>query len=116
MKQLFHLQTIKLLAAFFTLVLSVSGTLVHAQEELKSEMLSLDLAQEQVMDLDQERDRLAGEIRKVEAEIAKLDKKLADRQFLAKAPPEVVETQKERRAKEAQLREKLTAAMARLAG
>lgn len=53
MKQLFHLQTIKLLAAFFTLVLSVSGTLVHAQEQLKSEMLSLDLAQEQVMDLDQ---------------------------------------------------------------
>ena len=70
----------------------------------------------EVMDLDQERSRLAGEIRKVETEIATLDKKLANRQFLAKAPPEVVETQKERRAKGVRLREKLTAAMARLAG
>jgi valyl-tRNA synthetase len=70
----------------------------------------------EVIDLDQERARLQREMEKAEGEIAKIDKKLANRQFLAKAPPEVIETQHERRAETSQLRNKLAAALQRLAG
>ncbi len=45
-----------------------------------------------------------------------IDKKPGNRQVLAKAPPEVVESQHERRAETTQLRDKLAAALARLAG
>jgi valyl-tRNA synthetase len=70
----------------------------------------------EVIDLDQERARLEREKDKAEGEIAKIDKKLANQQFLAKAPPDVIETQHERRAESAQLRDKLAAALERLAG
>ena len=70
----------------------------------------------EVIDLDQERARLQREVDKAEGEIAKIDKKLANQQFLAKAPPDVIETQHERRAETTQLRDKLAAALERLAG
>jgi valyl-tRNA synthetase len=70
----------------------------------------------EVIDLDQERARLEREINKAEGEIAKIDKKLANQQFLAKAPPDVIATQHERRAESAQLRDRLAAALKRLAG
>jgi valyl-tRNA synthetase len=70
----------------------------------------------EVIDLDQERARLQREKEKAEGEIAKIDKKLANQQFLAKAPPEVIETQHERRAETTQLHDKLAAALERLAG
>ena len=56
------------------------------------------------------------EMTKADGEIAKFDKKLANAQFLSKAPPAVVEEQRERRAESAQLRDKLAAALERLAG
>ncbi|MCH8809650.1 MAG: valine--tRNA ligase [Proteobacteria bacterium] len=70
----------------------------------------------EVIDLDQERARLEREMDRAEGEIAKIDRKLANRQFLAKAPPDVIETQHERRAETTQLRDKLAAALERLAG
>jgi valyl-tRNA synthetase len=70
----------------------------------------------QVIDLAQERSRLERELEKAEGEIAKFDKKLANQQFLTKAPAEVVGEQRERRAETAQLRDKLAAALDRLAG
>jgi valyl-tRNA synthetase len=70
----------------------------------------------EVIDLDQERARLIREMDKAAGEIAKIDKKLANQQFLAKAPPDVIETQHERRAETTQLRDKLTAALERLVG
>ena len=69
-----------------------------------------------VIDLSKELARLKREVEKAEGEIAKLDKKLGNRQFLAKAPPDVVEEQKERRTESVQLRDKLAAALGRLAG
>jgi len=69
-----------------------------------------------VIDIGQERARLAREIDKVAGEIAKFDKKLVNENFLAKAPPEVVEEQRARRAESEALRDKLTAALGRLAG
>ncbi|MDX1421624.1 MAG: valine--tRNA ligase [Kiloniellales bacterium] len=69
-----------------------------------------------VIDLDQERARLSREKQRQEAEIAKLDKKLANRQFLAKAPPEVVSEQRERREEAAAARAKIAAALEQISG
>jgi valyl-tRNA synthetase len=67
-----------------------------------------------VIDLDQERARLQKEIDKLAGEIDKLEKKLANENFVAKAPPEVVEEQKERRDEAAAARSKLAEALARI--
>ncbi len=67
-----------------------------------------------VIDLSAEKARLQKEIAKAEGEIGKLDKKLANQQFLAKAPPEVVEETKARLKEGQDLRDKLAAALQRL--
>ncbi|MGH6947966.1 MAG: valine--tRNA ligase [Kiloniellales bacterium] len=68
-----------------------------------------------VVDFAAERARLAKEVEKTRQEIDKVDRKLQNEQFVAKAPAEVVEEQKERRA-EAQLAlKKLGVALERLA-
>jgi valyl-tRNA synthetase len=69
-----------------------------------------------VIDVAQERARLAREVEKVQAEIAKLDKKLSNEQFLAKAPPEVVADQRERREEATATEAKIAAALAQIAG
>ncbi len=51
---------------------------------------------EGVIDLDQERARLSKELKKLEGEVTKIEKKLGNAGFLAKAPEEVVEEQRER--------------------
>jgi valyl-tRNA synthetase len=67
-----------------------------------------------IIDLDAERVRLKREIAKEEVEIGKIDKKLGNEQFVAKAPPEVIEEQRERRADAVARLERLKAALARL--
>ncbi|MBN9304143.1 MAG: valine--tRNA ligase [Devosia sp. 67-54] len=67
-----------------------------------------------IIDFDAERVRLKREIAKEEVEIAKIDKKLGNEQFVAKAPPEVIEEQRERRAEAVARLERLKAALARL--
>ncbi len=68
-----------------------------------------------VVDLEQERQRLGKELAKAEAEIARFAQKLANPKFLDKAPAEVVEEQRQRRAEAEQTRQKLAAALARIA-
>ncbi len=69
-----------------------------------------------VIDVAAEQARLKREIDKVQGDIAKFDKKLTNEQFLAKAPPEVIEEQRERRDEGLRARERLSAALERLAG
>ena len=68
-----------------------------------------------VIDVDQEKARLAKDLQKVEGEIGKIQKKLANPGFLAKAPEAVVEEQRERQADYETSRAKLAEAMDRLA-
>ncbi len=69
-----------------------------------------------VVDLAQERARLRKELDKAITAVAKIDSKLANPQFVDRAPAEVVEEQRERRAEAAAARDKLAAALARIAG
>jgi valyl-tRNA synthetase len=68
-----------------------------------------------VIDLEQERQRLDKELAKAAAEIARFDQKLANPKFLDRAPAEVVEEQRLRRAEAEQTLQKLEAARARIA-
>ena len=67
-----------------------------------------------VIDLEQEKARLQKEIGRADGEIAKIDKKLSNRGFLAKAPPDVVEENRERRDEADRARAKLAEALKRL--
>ena len=73
------------------------------------------LALANVIDLAAERERLAKEIGKLEAEIQKIDARFANEQFMAKAPEEVVEENRERRAEFEATVGKLNAALKRFA-
>ncbi|MEM9233559.1 MAG: class I tRNA ligase family protein, partial [Pseudomonadota bacterium] len=66
------------------------------------------------IDLEAEKARLQKEIGKTEGEIKKIDGKLGNEKFVAKAPAEVVEEQHTRRADFSAKLEKLNAALARL--
>jgi valyl-tRNA synthetase len=69
-----------------------------------------------VIDLSAERARLAKEMTKCDADIARVDAKLGNPNFVARAPEEVVEEEKEKR-EEAQMRKaKLAEALQRLEG
>jgi valyl-tRNA synthetase len=74
--------------------------------------LSLPLAG--IVDIAVEKTRLEREVDKAAKEIARIDAKLGNAQFMAKAPEEVVEEQRERRADQAALKARTEAAIARL--
>jgi valyl-tRNA synthetase len=68
-----------------------------------------------VVDLEQERRRLDRELAKAAAQLERFDQKLANPHFLGRAPAEVIEEQRARRAEAEQTRQKLEAARARIA-
>jgi valyl-tRNA synthetase len=67
-----------------------------------------------LIDLAAEKVRLKKEIARLEGDITGVDKKLANAQFVAKAPPEVVEEQHERRAAAEAARIKMSDALKQL--
>jgi valyl-tRNA synthetase len=69
-----------------------------------------------VIDLAAERARLEKEIAKVDADIKRVDAKLANADFLARAPEEVVESEREKREEAAARRAKIVEALERLKG
>jgi valyl-tRNA synthetase len=69
-----------------------------------------------VIDLAAERARLAKEMQKAEADIARVDAKLGNANFVARAPEEVVEEEKEKREEAAGRKAKIAEALERLKG
>jgi valyl-tRNA synthetase len=67
-----------------------------------------------VIDIDKERVRLAKEIKRAEDEIARIDGKLSNAAFVAKAPAEIIDEQKEKRAEYAAIASRLSEAVNRL--
>ena len=67
-----------------------------------------------IIDFDAEEARLKKEIARVEGEIGRIDKKLANESFVARAPEEVVEAEREKRALYATDGERLAAALKRV--
>ncbi len=85
-----------------------------AQSVLDEATLILPLAD--VIDLEQERARLGKESEKWAVEIKKLEAKLANRDFIARAPEEVVTEHRERKAEAEAMLAKLKSAQKSLAG
>jgi valyl-tRNA synthetase len=69
-----------------------------------------------LIDVAKEKGRLGKELDKAKGEIAKIEKKLGNEQFVAKAPPEVIEEQQERLAESRRAHRQLEIALERLAG
>ncbi len=67
-----------------------------------------------VIDLAAERARLAKEMQKADADIARVDAKLGNANFVARAPEEVVEEEKEKREEAVARKAKLAEAVERL--
>ncbi len=110
-------------ASFFARLASASG--IEVAESFPANRVSADtcvqvvtpaatayLPLSDLVDYEKERARLTAEIAKVNAEVERLDKKLSNQGFVAKAPAAVVDAE---RAKLAAAREKLTATEAALA-
>ena len=110
-------------APFFVRLASASG--IEVAESFPADRVSADtcvqvvtpaatayLPLSDLVDYEKERERLTAEIAKVSAEVERLDKKLSNQGFVAKAPAAVVDAE---RAKLAAAREKLTATEAALA-
>ncbi|MHA6289190.1 valine--tRNA ligase [Maricaulis sp. CAU 1757] len=70
---------------------------------------------EGVIDFDAERARIAKEVKRLDGELMRLDKKLGNEKFVANAPPEVVAEQREKQDEYRQQRDKMAAALDRLA-
>jgi valyl-tRNA synthetase len=69
-----------------------------------------------IIDTAKERARLSKELDKANGEAEKIEKKLGNPQFIAKADPEVIEEQRTKLADVGQAKAKLTQALERLAG
>ncbi len=81
---------------------------------VRGEMVALPL--KGVIDLSAERARLAKEMQRADADIARVDAKLGNANFVARAPEEVVEEEKEKRAEALARKEKIAEALDRLQG
>ena len=67
-----------------------------------------------VINVDQERQRLRKEIERLSSDIQKIQQKLANESFVAKAPPEIVDEQKERMVEAENVKTKLAQALMHL--
>jgi valyl-tRNA synthetase len=106
-------ETVKRLARIEAISLAKTPPKGAAQIVLADVTAALPLAG--VIDMDAERARLEREIARNEAEIAKVDARLANADFVAKAPPEVIEENRERKAAFEAAVKKLKAALKRVA-
>ncbi len=75
---------------------------------------SLYIPLSEVVDLEKERERLAAEMKKNEAEIERIERKLANEGFVSKAPKQVIDGERVKLSKYLETREALKAAIAKL--
>ncbi len=107
-----HEETIERLARLDGISFAKTPPKGAAQIVLGQMTAALPLAD--IIDMGAERARLEREVEKCKAEIKKVDAKLANESFVAKAPPEVVEENRERRADFEETLKRLQAALKRL--
>ncbi|MEZ5892074.1 MAG: class I tRNA ligase family protein [Parvularculaceae bacterium] len=107
-----HEEVIMRLARLSEMTASTAAPKGAVQIVIGSAIAALPVAD--FIDIAAEKSRLAKEKDKAEKEIAGIDKKLANKNFVDRAPPEVVEEQHSRREGYAAQLEKLNAALARL--
>jgi len=107
-----HRDLILRLARLETVTVSDEAPAGSIQAVIDEATLLLPLAD--IIDIDQERARLEKEIAKLEGEINGYEKKLGNEKFIAKAPAEVVEEQRERMTSASETRDRLRDALVRL--
>jgi len=108
-----HLELIRRLARLDQVSVDSAATPKGAVQIVVDEAtIMLPLAD--VIDVGKEHARLTKDIAKLASEAGKIEGKLGNEQFVAKAPPEVIEEQRERLAEARQGLQKLTAARDRL--
>ncbi|MEI8396558.1 MAG: valine--tRNA ligase [Rhodospirillaceae bacterium] len=93
-----------------------SGAAPHGSVQVVLDEATLILPLAEVIDLKQEQARLQKEVDRLEGEIVKIDKKLGNAEFIAKAREEVVEENRDRRADAVAAVEKLRLALGMLSG
>ncbi|MDB5560352.1 MAG: valyl-tRNA synthetase [Enterovirga sp.] len=107
-------ETIRRLARISEISVVDSAPGQSLQLIVRGEVAALPLAG--VIDIDAEVARLTKERGKLDGEVAKINAKLGNADFLARAPEEVVDEQRERRAEAEARRAKIDEALARLVG
>jgi valyl-tRNA synthetase len=107
-----HDETLKRLARLETITFEASAPKGAAQIVVGDTVAALPLAG--VIDMDAEAKRLAKEIDKTVSEIKKVTDRLANPQFMAKAPEEVIDELRERQSDFEARQDKLKAALARV--
>ena len=104
--------TLKRLARVSDVSFADAAPANSAQMIVRGSVIALPL--EGTIDIGAERVRLTKEIGKLEGEVKKIDAKLGNADFVARAPDEVVEENRERRSDSISRIEKMTAALERL--
>ncbi|MBZ9845577.1 valine--tRNA ligase [Mesorhizobium sp. CA5] len=107
-----HAQAIKRLARVGDIALADAPPQGSAQIVINEATVSLPLGS--LIDLQAEATRLQKELAKVTEEIARLHKKLSNEKFVANAPEEVVEAEREKLAEYREAQEKLSVALTRV--
>jgi valyl-tRNA synthetase len=105
-------ETIRRLARISEVSVAEAAPEQSLQLIVRGEVAALPLAG--VIDIEAETARLTKERGKLDGETAKIDAKLGNADFLARAPEEVVDEQRERRAEAEARRAKIDEALARL--
>ena len=109
-----HQDLISNLAKLQTLTVTGSGERPKASATVVIEGATIFVRLEGVIDFARESGRLEKEINKLDAELAKISKKLENAAFLSKAPPNVVEDVKEKHARFADKKQKVQANLERI--
>ena len=95
---------------------SFDSSVISADDavQIVTDAASIFLPLADIIDVEKEKEKLAGELKKTEGEIARLEGKLSNAGFVAKAPAAVVEGEKEKLAKYKEKLEGIKQALAKL--